>query len=186
MSILLNNTLPGFDDPLAMLQACHDRIEAHCATLEKLVEYLPLHGCDSAARQAAGNILRYFDTAGLNHHADEERDLFPLLRASSHGPEAVELAALLESLMAEHRLMEQAWQDIRAGLVAITTALGTTLDKPAVTGFTALYRSHLETENSRLLPLANALLTPAQLASLGETMAARRQTGTASSSDSGR
>src|SRR5512142_197066 len=104
MNSFLNTTLPSFDDPLAMLYACHDRIEAHCATLEKLVEYLPLHGCNSAARQAAANILRYFDTAGPNHHADEERDLFPLLRASSHGPEALELAALLESLMAEHRL----------------------------------------------------------------------------------
>jgi len=101
---------PTFESPLDMLHACHDRIEIHCTTLEKLVEYLPRHGCDSAARQTAANILRYFDTAGPNHHADEERDLFPLLRAGSHGPEAVELAALLESLIAEHRLMEQAWQ----------------------------------------------------------------------------
>ncbi|HYQ90520.1 MAG TPA: hemerythrin domain-containing protein, partial [Candidatus Competibacteraceae bacterium] len=61
------------------------------------------------------------------------------------------------------------------GLVAIATAAGTTLDKPAVSGFTALYRSHIETENSRLLPLAKALLTPAQLVSIGETMAARRR-----------
>ena len=175
MNPFLNTTLPSFDDPLAMLHACHDRIEAHCVTLEKLVAYLPRHGCDSAARQAAANILRYFDTAGPNHHADEERDLFPLLRANSHGPEAIELAALLENLMTEHRLMEQAWQDVRVGLVAVTTGSGTTLDKPAVSGFTALYRSHIETENSRLLPLANALLTPAQLAGLGETMTARRQ-----------
>ena len=175
MSPFLNTTLPSFDDPLAMLHACHDRIEAHCTTLEKLVEYLPLHGCDSAARQAAANILRYFDTASPNHHADEERDLFPLLRANSHSPEAIELAALLESLLAEHRLMEQAWQNVRAGLVAITTGSGMTLDKPAVSDFVALYRSHIETENSRLLPLANILLTPAQLTSLGETMAARRQ-----------
>lgn len=175
MSLFPNTTLPSFDDPLAMLHACHDRIEAHCATLEKLVEYLPLHGCDSAARQAATHVLRYFDTAGPNHHADEERDLFPLLRANSHCPKALALAVLLENLMAEHRLMEQAWQDVRVGLAAITTGVGTTLDKPAVSGFTALYQSHIETENSRLLPLAKALLTPTQLTELGETMAARRR-----------
>ena len=68
---------PTFDDPLEMLHACHGRILGQCDTLKKLTAYLPVHGCDQQARQAAQNILRFFDSAGHFHHQDEEENLFP-------------------------------------------------------------------------------------------------------------
>ena len=36
---------PGFDEPLEMLHACHGRIQAQLATLEKLVPHLAREGC---------------------------------------------------------------------------------------------------------------------------------------------
>lgn len=62
----------GFDAPLDMLSACHGRIEKQCATLRRLPAHLAEHGADVDARQAAANVVRYFDTAGRDHHADEE------------------------------------------------------------------------------------------------------------------
>src|SRR5689334_1951600 len=70
---------PGFDEPLEMLAACHERIEAQLRTLEKLVEHLSqncaangaAHGADNSARDAAARVMRYFDTAGVEHHRDE-------------------------------------------------------------------------------------------------------------------
>lgn len=55
------------------------RIEAQCETLKKLAFHLRDHGNDEQARQAAAYVLRYFDTAGMHHHRDEEEDLFPAL-----------------------------------------------------------------------------------------------------------
>ena len=60
-----------------MLAACHLRIEQQCSTLRRLVPHLLAHGADSQARQAAASVLRYFQTAAIDHHADEEEDLFP-------------------------------------------------------------------------------------------------------------
>ena len=78
-------TAPSFDDPLGMLAACHGRIERQLATLERLQRHLPEHGCDVDARAAARGILRYFDTAAPNHHADEEASVFPRLRNAVPG-----------------------------------------------------------------------------------------------------
>ena len=46
------NTLPGFDEPLAMLRACHDRIRRQLSVLERLRRHLPEYGCDADARKA--------------------------------------------------------------------------------------------------------------------------------------
>ena len=77
---LLKAPAASFDEPLEMLAACHERIEAQLGTLERLAQHLPRHGCDADARSAAAAVVRYFDTAGMLHHQDEDEDLFPLLR----------------------------------------------------------------------------------------------------------
>ena len=78
--------LPGFhspgastEAPLEMLAACHGRVHKQCETLGRLAAHLPTHGSDTAAQQAATAVMRYFDTAARDHHADEEEDLFPAL-----------------------------------------------------------------------------------------------------------
>ena len=81
MSAPLTPALAGFDEPIEMLKACHERIERQLSTLERLLPHLAANGCDGEARQAAANILRYFNEAGPHHHADEEQDLFPFLLA---------------------------------------------------------------------------------------------------------
>ena len=48
----LPEQLPGFDDPLGLLRACHDRMLAHCELLESLAE--------SPDSKVAQQVLRYF------------------------------------------------------------------------------------------------------------------------------
>ena len=69
----------GFEVPLEMLSACHHRVERQCATLRRLVAHLATRGADADAAAAAAAVLRYFDSAAKDHHADEEQDLFPAL-----------------------------------------------------------------------------------------------------------
>lgn len=166
-------TAASFDHPLEMLHACHGKILQQCDTLQKLAEHLPLNGCDLPAQQAAQMILRYFDTAGKHHHHDEEIDLFPALRiAADFEGETIE--ALLERLIAEHRGMLTAWQELRAALVKLAAGTDTPLAIELVEQFTRSHSEHIAIEEAELLPLAARLLDRRQLIRLGMHMAERR------------
>ena len=160
-----------FDHPLEMLEACHDRIEERLETLARLVEHLAQHGADDQARQAAANVMRYFDTAGEHHHEDEELDLFPKLAASSASDG--ETMQLIEHLRRDHTEMRRIWPELRAALDAIPNGSGA-LDAALVQRFIVLYRRHIELEESKLLPLAQRALALPEQAALGAAMAARR------------
>lgn len=161
---------PGFDNPLEMLEACHGRIRAQCTTLKKLLEYLPRHGCDAEAQQAAQAILRYFDIAGQHHHQDEECDLFPCLCDTT----STEARDLVACLLDQHKGMDAAWKRLRPMLLEIAEGKSAELDAAAAQQFVDVYDRHIELENSELLPLASRLLSGAQLETLGKSMAARR------------
>jgi hypothetical protein len=78
----------GFEQPFAMLEACHERVQRTLALLARLRVHVREQGADENARQAARDVLRYFDMAAPLHHEDEELHVFPLLLA--HGaPEVV-------------------------------------------------------------------------------------------------
>lgn len=161
---------PTFDDPLEMLRACHGRIEAQCVTLDRLLTHLATQGNDVQASQAARAILRYFDTAGQYHHQDEEQDLFPQLLATRD--QAV--ASLIDSLLQEHKGMEDAWQSLRPMLIGIAEDQANSLDADIAHHFIDVYARHIAVENGRLLPLAATLLSDTQQRAIGHSMAARR------------
>ena len=167
----VNQSAPNFNSPLEMLHACHDRIMDQCATLHKITYHLPKMGCDEQAQQAATAVLRYFDTAGLLHHQDEEEDLFPLMQASGNA----EAVALIKQLASEHQKMETLWASLRTKLILITEAKSAELDQQLVDDFTLAYGRHVMLENMKLLPLAARILTAEQLLPMGQNMAARRQ-----------
>src|SRR4051812_38739979 len=89
---------PGFDEPLELLEACHGRIEMQLTMLERLVAHVAEHGCDVEAREAARFIIRYFDTSGVQHHRDENEDLFPLLRHKAGELGRPEVSAVINEL----------------------------------------------------------------------------------------
>ena len=68
----LPDTLPGFDDPIGLLRACHEKMLAHCDLLAALLDKDTL---DDEAREAARNLVRYFSQSAPLHHRDEEEDL---------------------------------------------------------------------------------------------------------------
>jgi hemerythrin-like domain-containing protein len=165
---MLPTPAPGFDEPLAMLRACHERIQRQCATLAKLAAHLRGDGLTDAARQAAADIHRYFSSAGRQHHADEEQDLFPLLRS------APGLGGLLAVLAREHADMESLWLRLEPLLAAPGTIHDLDAFARLAGEFNALYRQHIARENSELLPQAEQLLSIEQQRELGARMAARR------------
>lgn len=182
MAIPLESLLkpsPSLDEPLDMLEACHDRIEGQCRTLERMIGHIERHGVDTAAKEAAAGIIRYFDLAGENHHLDEELDLFPSLRAcsSSH---SLEVEALLAALLMEHERMRVAWRcQLRPQLADVCKG-ERALQAEVVASFTRLYRAHIEREEAELLPLARTMLQPEVLGRMSGHMVERRRAKTGS------
>ncbi len=102
----------GLEAPFEMLAACHERVERMLALQAKLQQHLLDKGCDEAARQAARDVMRYFDVAAPLHHQDEELHVFPPLLAGLD----TALRALAGRLINEHRQMESAWIPARSVL----------------------------------------------------------------------
>ncbi len=172
---LLPPAAPDFDEPMEMLLACHERLQARLDTLLRLAAWLPEHGADRAAQQAAANVMRYFDSAAVNHHLDEERDLLPALEVRAVGKLADEVHALREWVESDHRRIGTAWSVLRGSLAGIAAGSATTLPEEAVASFVDAYRRHVEREEGELFPLAEILLRAEDLSAMSATMSARRR-----------
>jgi hemerythrin-like domain-containing protein len=164
----------GFEAPLEMLSACHHRVERQCATLRRLVAHLRGRDPDEDARAAAAAVMRYFDTAASDHHADEETDLFPALVESMAGSDAVCIRQLIEALTLDHRALESHWQRLRVMLQSIAAGDSMRLDPADVEPFIRLYERHIAREEAELLPMASRLLGDEALNEIGKAMRERR------------
>jgi pyridoxamine 5'-phosphate oxidase len=177
MKNLLPEAAPGFDQPVAVLKHCHDRIRKQLATLDKLLAHLPVHGADEQARQAAQAVLKYFDKAAHLHHDDEEQDLIPMLRAVAQGEDAATLQALAPVILQDHKEMDAMWQDLHEQLSLIADGSAATLSASIVQRFSQRYLAHMEREEGTMAPMALRLFSPEQMAQLGLAMQQRRGLG---------
>lgn len=169
--------LPSLETPLEMLLACHGRVRKFCHVVQQLVVHLPKHGLTADARQAAGNVIRYFDLAAPRHHADEEEDLFPaLLAAAGVQAEFAQMRAALLALQQEHEPLGLLWQQLRPRLQAIHDGHWLELDEGGIAVcFATEYIAHAAREEAEVYPAAAQLLCTEVLARIGERMVARRR-----------
>ena len=162
----------GFDEPFEMLLACHQRVLRMLDLLQRLGAHLAAKGSDDEARQAARDVMRYFDTAGPAHHEDEERHLFPVLLAQG----APDRLALVQRLHQDHLAMTQAWHAIRGDLQSVLDGQlpGLEVARARWQQFADLYTGHIRAEEDEAYPAAEAELSPPSLQAMGQEMASRR------------
>jgi hemerythrin-like domain-containing protein len=163
------------DDPVGWIEACHARIEARLATLERLEGHHAEHGADADLARAVEGIVRYFDEAAPHHHADEDQDLFPALRRHAIARRDDRVLAALDELAAAHGPLEAAWAGLRTSLLAI--AAHRAPDRRAIDRFVRGYREHMALESGTILPAARRWLDPAECRGIGAAMARRRGIG---------
>jgi hemerythrin-like domain-containing protein len=166
----------GFEAPFEMLNACHERVERMLRLLGKIREHVQTHGADPQARDAARDVMRYFDQAGPHHHEDEERHVFPPLLAQ-RDPAVV---AVVIRLKHDHREMAVMWARVRAALSALVEAGDnwdgfSAEDGQRFDAYDALYRRHLPDENSVVYPVARSIIRGKALQAMGVDMMARRR-----------
>ncbi|MET3132668.1 pyridoxamine-phosphate oxidase [Oxalobacteraceae bacterium GrIS 1.11] len=179
MTAPLFDTVPGFDQPIAVLKHCHNKIRKQIATLQNLLSHLAQHGGTFDAQQAAKAVLQYFNKAAHLHHEDEEQDLMPMLQATATGSDAALLAALVPEIKADHQQMDLAWHTLKGQLDGIADGKSARLSSDDVGSFTAAYLAHMTKEETQLAPMALRLFSPAQMEQLGLAMQGRRSTGDA-------
>jgi hemerythrin-like domain-containing protein len=163
----------GFEQPFEMLHACHDRVQRMLTLLQRLRGYLHERASDDVARQAARDVMRYFDQAAPLHHQDEELHVFPPLLAQG-GPEVV---ALVRQLQRDHVCMAADWAAARVPLQALAAGeihAFTAEQEALFDRFAGRYADHIRHEECRAYPAAQRLLGAEALAPIGQEMARRR------------
>jgi hemerythrin-like domain-containing protein len=165
----LPETLPGFDDPIALLRACHQKMLAQCDLLDAVVAQARSGELDDAARKAAQDITRYFSSSAPLHHRDEEEDLFPRINRQS-----LRIAELVHNLKRQHQELDKLWKILAPELQRLPED-GFSGDFLEAAGrFCELSREHIKLENMELLPLVASSLSQQELGYIGEAMAKRR------------
>jgi len=157
------------DEPLEYIFADHARQRAVCAALQDFAE------TGFASRSEADIVTAFLTHDRPIHHADEEEDLFPLLRRRSVPDD--NLGAALARLGEDHRRGDAIVDDIVAALserpgrqrVTVSDAVGELMQV-----YAADEHRHLAIENGVVLAIAKIRLTRRDLRIMSRGMKARR------------
>jgi hemerythrin-like domain-containing protein len=141
--------------PFEALDECHRQIMAHLADLTDLARQIEAKGVDAAAQQQAGAIEVFFSSTSRDHHAQEEKSVFPPLLAM--GDPA--LTAAVHTLQQDHGWIEENWIELAPQLSAI--ASGNNWPDPAeflhgVQVFVGLCTDHIALEETVVYPESRA------------------------------
>lgn len=169
-------TPPLHEAPLQALASSHQHSLAQCAALQALVKHIEAYGSDTQAQLAAQDILHHFDITARECQASEEQDLYPALIESMAGSDAVCLRAMTEGLSDMLHTLDQRWRNqLRSPLLHIADGDPAELSATDVQAFSDEYTAYAERSDSELLPMAERLLSDAEIERLGQAMHQRRR-----------
>lgn len=139
--------------PFEALDRTHAQVVEVLKQFDRLLEHLGDAGADEVARQSAREIAAFFSGHARQHHADEERYVFPALLVSGNA----ELVQAVKRLQQDHGWLEEDWLELEPQIDAI--ALGynwydLAMLRGALPIFTALYEEHIGLEESLIYPEA--------------------------------
>jgi len=161
----------AFRHPIAVIEADHAQQLALCDVLDRLL-HNPRHGAAAEEMEAVRDYLR--QDLPL-HIADEEEDLFPLMRRRAAAGDDIE--HIFELLHQEHqtdrRLKDELCSDVECLVSGHAFADPARFLMSAYT-FAETQRRHLAWENTVVLKRARKCLTKADQTELGQRMAKRR------------
>jgi Hemerythrin HHE cation binding domain len=142
--------------PVEDFSKCHEGIISRLGAMSGLPALLE---AALAARSLASDTLNLFEDGVFAHHLDEERALFPsVLLSASPGEEAVQVKALIERLVHEHRELEARWMALQPHVKAAAKGKPASLDAGAVQHLVSTYLAHARFEEAYFLPLAACIL----------------------------
>jgi hemerythrin-like domain-containing protein len=139
--------------PMDSLQRTHHDLLLAVDELQQLLRDIEENGATPDRRAIVRSLIQFIDTHGREHHAEEERSVFPDLLASAD----VDLVQHVRRLQQDHGWLEQDWLEMRPHLDAIAHGIGgVDMDvlRQAAEVFAELYRDHIALEETVVYPEA--------------------------------
>jgi len=170
--------LADFDQPIELLMDCHRRVEKFLQVLLQVAERSENGRLGVTDVSSLETALEYFVRAAPRHTEDEERSLFPRLKASGD-PRAREALSRIERLEADHKQADAGHKRIdelgRLWLLEKVLPGEQVLEFAQVSReLIAFYGSHIRCEDEEVFPIARAVLSAEALQSIGKEMKERR------------
>jgi hemerythrin-like domain-containing protein len=142
-------------DRFKALDACHQQMQQHLDDLTSLLPQLETGSDDMKFRKQVGVIEAFFSSTSREHHAEEEKNIFPNLLLS----ENAEMVQAVRTLQQDHGWIEQNWLELSPMLRAI--AQGEDWVDPAelqhtVEVFLSLCNDHIRLEETLVYPESKA------------------------------
>jgi len=162
---------------MQLFVGCHDEIRAGIASLEALASALAGERALPEIRRVAEEVLGCFERTVPEHHREEERELWPMVRRSARGEDLQTFEAIAARLRREHHELEAAWAELRRAVEAVARhgdAGGASLEPGRVTKLAEAYRNHALFEDEVVVPMAHYLLSPTEQNRLRISVALRR------------
>jgi hypothetical protein len=142
--------------PLTGFSQCHVGITAQLQALGGLPALVE---AAQRAKAVATGTLALFKDAVFEHHAQEERELFPaVLRSASAGEERQRVAAMTQRLTSEHRALEALWKTLQPAVEAAAHGRAVQVDAALAQQLVQGYLEHARFEEQEFLPLSDAIL----------------------------
>jgi len=139
--------LPAFDQ----LDRTHQRIMEQLEQLQLLLTHLDRVGLDAHARALSRSICQFFEHDARQHHAEEEKTIFPgLLKSGSD-----KIQREVRRLQQDHGWLEEDWRAIQPHLESVAEGYaGYDLDmlNHALPVYSQLYREHIALEEQMIYP----------------------------------
>ena len=120
---------------------------------DRLLTQLHDEGLSDAAGQSARDILAFFNGPGRDHHAMEEKQVFPGLLVTGDA----DMVHHVRRLQQDHGWLEEDWRELAPQIEAIAAGYNwydLPLLRVALPVFAALYHEHIALEESLIYPAA--------------------------------
>ena len=145
--------LPAFET----LDQTHREMLSKLGEFERLLDHVDERGPDAEARRIAANLLAFFADHAREHHAQEERLVFPPLLAGADDA----LAAQVRRLQQDHGWLEEDWLLLAPQLEGIARGYNwydLAMLRVALPVFCRLYHEHIALEEALVYPAAKRRL----------------------------
>jgi hemerythrin-like domain-containing protein len=139
------------------LDQTHAEVMRMLAEFALLLQHVDDNGADEHARASARRLSDFFSGTAHQHHAEEERLVFPAVKAGGDA----QMIQHIERLQQDHGWLEEDWHELSPQIEAI--AMGYSWYdlnhlRHALPVFEALYREHIALEESLIYPEARRRL----------------------------
>ena len=157
--------------PVDDFSKCHVGIIQNFEALKNLANTVITDPVQADVKESAKKLLQFYKDVVLNHHQEEEQELFNLvLDCAKPGAEHSDAKNMVDRLTQEHRDLEKQWKLIEADVKKLARGKSASLNRDAAMNMAENYLAHANFEEQAFLPLSAEILKDTGLESLGITL----------------